>query len=366
QAMMNAAGFPCGRLGTTGYDLIGQTLDAPNTTPESADIHKMLRTMIGHGAKAVAMEVSSHALAQGRVGQVAFGAALYTNLTQDHLDYHGDMERYFAAKARFFTECAPKVSVLNIDDPYASRLTPLVAGDLFTYGLGGFADVTAEGLVLSAEGSAFHLKTPVGSAPVRSAMAGRYNVYNMLAAVAAAIVHGADLSAIVKGIEGLKAAPGRFERIDEGQPFGVIVDYAHTDDALINVLTTARALAKGRLITVFGCGGDRDNAKRPKMGKAAWAHSDAVIVTSDNPRTERPESIIAMILEGIRPEANPHAALTVVPDRKEAIRAAIAMAAAGDMVVIAGKGHEDYQIVGKTKHHFDDREEAREALKARV
>jgi UDP-N-acetylmuramoyl-L-alanyl-D-glutamate--2,6-diaminopimelate ligase len=365
QSILNAAGTPCGRIGTTGYDLIGAAYDAPNTTPESADIHRMLAELIGHGGKGAAMEVSSHALTQHRVDHVRFATAVFTNLTQDHLDYHGDMDAYFMAKARLFTEGRAAVAVINIDDRYAARLLPMIDGDLMTYGLEGFADVTAENLRVGVDGIAMTLKTPRGSVPVRSRLGGRYNVYNILAAAAAGLAQGADVEAVARGVADLAAAPGRFERIDAGQAYAVIVDYAHTDDALVNVLTAAREVTKGRLITLFGCGGDRDAGKRPKMGRAAWRLSDVVVVTSDNPRTESPSTIIDQILTGIDRAENVGGTLEVIGDRREAIIAAVAMAEPGDTVVIAGKGHEDYQIVGKDKHHFDDREEAREAIRRR-
>lgn len=363
ESVMAAADKKCGRIGTVDYDLLGARLPAINTTPESLDLQMMMRELVDRGADYLALEVSSHALAQSRVANILFRAGVFTNLTQDHLDYHGGMEDYFLAKAGLFTKYAPEVSVINADDPYASRLIPMIDGDVITYGLNPEYDVTAEDVVVGVEGISMSLATPAGRAQITSAMTGRYNVYNILAAASVAVAEEVGLDAVARGVAAARSVPGRFEKVDEGQPFAVIVDYAHTDDALANALDAARGLAEGRLITVFGCGGDRDRAKRPMMGRAAWTISDAVFVTSDNPRTEPPGKIIEDILGGVDEKENPEGRLEVIPDRGEAIRAAIAFAGPGDVVVIAGKGHEDYQIVGEKKTHFDDREEARAAIR---
>lgn len=364
-SIMAAADKKCGRIGTVDYDLLGARLPAVNTTPESLDLQMMMRDLVGRGADYLALEVSSHALAQKRVDRIVFRAAVFTNLTQDHLDYHGGMEDYFLAKASLFTQYTPKVSIINADDPYASRLIPMIDGDVITYGLNPDDDVTAEDVAVGVDGISMNMMTPAGRVEVTSAMTGRYNVYNILAAASVAVAEGIGLDAVARGVAAARSVPGRFEKVDEGQPFAVIVDYAHTDDALANALDAARGLAEGRLMTVFGCGGDRDRAKRPMMGRAAWTMSDMVFVTSDNPRTEQPERIIEDILGGIDEKENPEGRLEVALDRGEAIRAAIAAARPGDVVIIAGKGHEDYQIIGEKKTHFDDREEARAAIRER-
>lgn len=361
---LKASGLPCGRIGTTGHDLLaGKQSHADNTTPESSDVHHLLAEMGANGAKYCAMEVSSHALDQGRVDSVRFAVGVFTNLTQDHLDYHGDMESYFSAKARLFSELGAKRAVINADDPYGSRLLMMTPGVIATYGLSDCADFRAENISVTVEGTSTTLKTPYGAFDVRSALVGRHNVYNILAACAAVMPEGVSEGSFADGVAALTAVPGRFERVTpDGAPFAVVVDYAHTPDALENVLKTARALlnGEGRLITVFGCGGDRDRAKRPLMGRSAWALSDQVIVTSDNPRTEEPGGIIKEIVAGIGGDSSKRVA--VAPDRRSAIRMAVRSAGRGDIVMIAGKGHEDYQIVGKKKTHFDDRETARACL----
>ena len=363
EALMSAAGHRCGRIGTTGYEIVGRSYPAITTTPESADLQKMLREAADRNAKYVALEVSSHALAMNRVDRINFQTAVYTNLTQDHLDFHSNMDDYFSAKARLFTEHSPKVAIVNVDDSYASRLLGLIETELMTYGLEGFSDVTAEDISLDSDETVMTLKTPVGSATIHTPLIGWHNVYNILAATSVAISESIDLSHIVTGLAKFKTVPGRFERVDNYQPYAVIVDYAHTENALYNAIKTARSLAKGRVITLFGCGGDRDKSKRPFMGKVAWEMSDKVIVTSDNPRTEDEHEIITEILEGIDIDDQRPDDLLIIPDRQKAITAAIEMAEIGDFVIIAGKGHEDYQIIGTEKHHFDDRKEAKKAIK---
>lgn len=365
ESLLTAGGHKCGRIGTTGYEIIGRSYPAITTTPESADLQKMLREAVSRGATKMALEVSSHAIAMNRVDAVKFKVAVFTNLTRDHLDFHGDIDSYFNTKARLFTDFEPEISIINVDDTYASRLLGIITTNLMTYGLEGFSDITAENLATDANGITMTLKTPSGSAPVHSPLIGLYNVYNILAAAAVAIAEGVAPDVIAKGLNKFAVVPGRFERIDEGQPYSVVVDYAHTDDALANVIKTARSLTGKKVITLFGCGGDRDHTKRPLMGKVASTLSDHVVVTSDNPRTEDENKIIDQILEGIEKSKKPDDALFIIPDRREAIKKAIDMAEPGDFVLIAGKGHEDYQIVGTTKHHFDDREEARAAIRKR-
>jgi len=363
RSMLEAAGRRCARIGTTGYDLLGDVEEASVTTPESLDLQRMMRTAADRGSDYLTLEVSSHALTQSRVDYVRFRTAVFTNLTQDHLDYHHDMEGYFAAKARLFSEHEPENAVVNMDDPYAKRLITMTGANIVTYGQDSYDDIVAEDVNVGVDGLTMTLKTLKESVRLRSPMTGMHNVYNILAAAGAAYCDGMNAGQMVMGAGALDSVPGRFQRVEGDHPFTVIVDYAHTPDALANALETAGSLAKGRVITVFGCGGDRDRTKRPLMGRAAWKMSDKIVVTSDNPRTENPEAIIDDILEGVSEADNPQGEMKVIPDRREAIRAAVRMAQEGDLVLIAGKGHETYQIIGAIKSHFDDREEAAAAIR---
>ncbi len=365
ESILAAGGLLCARIGTVEYKLLEETIPAVTTTPESLDLQKMFTTLKESDTRYCALEVSSHALTQHRVDHIKFRIAVFTNLTHDHLDYHHDMEEYFASKAKLFKECEPEISILNSDDPYGLRLLEIVGGQALLYGFKKNVDVTVENLYLNADSITMTLKTPSGSSRVRSNLAGRHNVYNIMAAASVAIAEGRGVDEIAAGIESLKGVPGRMERIDEGQPFTAIVDYAHTPDALANVIKAARELTDRRVITLFGCGGDRDKTKRPQMGEMAWALSDMVIVTSDNPRGESPEKIIEDILEGMKNSDKSKGSLHVEAQRKEAIKTAVNLAKEGDILLIAGKGHEDYQIIGKQKIHFDDREELRNAIKER-
>jgi UDP-N-acetylmuramoyl-L-alanyl-D-glutamate--2,6-diaminopimelate ligase len=312
------------------------------------------------------MEVSSHALELRRVGGIAYDAAIFTNLSQDHLNFHPDMQHYRRAKARLFEDLGrhgkPGVAVINRDDPQADYFLAASAGARLTYGLTSSADVCGEEPRIGADGVRFRARTPAGSAEFTATHLGDYSVYNALAAIAAGVGLGIPLEVIRAGIAAAPQVPGRFERIDGGQDFLVAVDYAHKPGALERVLQSARALCTRRIITVFGCGGDRDRAKRPLMGAIAAALSDVVVVTSDNPRTEEPDAIIAEIVAGIPAGRT---AVEVEPDRTRAIAHAIDEARTGDLVLIAGKGHENYQILGRRRIHFDDREVAREALARR-
>jgi UDP-N-acetylmuramoyl-L-alanyl-D-glutamate--2,6-diaminopimelate ligase len=310
------------------------------------------------------MEVSSHALDQERVAGITFNVGVITNVTQDHLDYHATMDAYAAAKTKLFSKLRgdKAFGVVNLDDPYANRFRAALTARCVTYGTGG--DYRAEDVSIAADGSRFTLITPTGSARVRSALAGRHNIANVLAATAVAGGLGLTFEQIVAGIEGFTSVPGRFERVEAGQDFFVVVDYAHTDDGLRNVLATARELGPKRLIVVFGCGGDRDKGKRPKMGAVAAELGDYVIVTSDNPRSEDPAQIVSEIEAGVRVKRANGAHYEVIVDRERAINRAIGMAERGDLVMIAGKGHEDYQILGTNRIHFDDREVARAALES--
>src|SRR5437867_650261 len=295
------------------------------------------------------------------------GTAVFTNLTQDHLDFHTDMEDYFRAKLRLFTALDSEAhAIVNGDDPHGGRVVEATQAKVWTYAIDRPADLRAEDVQISLNGVRFTARGPGGSVALRSPLVGRHNVYNILAAVGVGLVQGVPLETSAAGVATLKPVPGRFEQVDAGQPFTVVVDYAHTEDALYRLLTTAQTVRTGRIITVFGCGGDRDRGKRPKMGRVAARYSDVVVVTSDNPRTEDPDAIIREILPGVEAglrEAG-HGRYQVQADRRAAIAEAIRLARPGDLVLIAGKGHEDYQIIGQEKHPFDDRVVAREAIEA--
>jgi UDP-N-acetylmuramoyl-L-alanyl-D-glutamate--2,6-diaminopimelate ligase len=366
--LLNAASRKTALIGTIEYRISGQVLASPHTTPESLDLLKVFADAVKAGALEVCMEVSSHALHQGRVWGLAFDTAVFTNLTQDHLDYHGTMDSYFEAKQLLFEGTgapAPRVAVVNADDEYGRKLMySRAVAEVRTYGIED-GDWRAEEARSDAGGVRFRWKTPFGSVDMRSPLIGKINIYNLLAACTAAHARGLALEQIADAVQHLPGVPGRFERVDCGQPFTVVVDYAHTDDALTNVLNIARELVgrEHRVITVFGCGGDRDKTKRPKMGRAAGEMSDFVVVTSDNPRSEEPEAIIAEVLPGIDATA---AKYTVEGDRRKAIQRAVAEARQGDIVVIAGKGHEKTQTTREGVFPFDDVEEARQALQALV
>jgi UDP-N-acetylmuramoyl-L-alanyl-D-glutamate--2,6-diaminopimelate ligase len=362
-AILRAAGFTSGLIGTTGYRTPAGERPALNTTPESLDLQQMFAEIRDAGGTHAAIEASSHALAMNRLTGCHFAVAIFTNLTRDHLDYHQTFEEYFAAKRRLFEgtgEGAPDTAIINIDDPYGARLEGLAKKTL-TYGLKGTADLTAKKLSLSFSGVQFSAQTPAGKIEVDSPLVGRINVYNILAAIGAAIALEIPTAKIEEGLAKLQQVPGRFERVDEGQPFLVVVDYAHTDDALRNLISTARDISAGaRIITLFGAGGERDRAKRPMMGEAAGSLSDLVVLTSDNPRSEDPLLIINDVAVGLQ-KANGN--YRVEPDREKAIEIALEEAREGDIVLLAGKGHETYQILREGPVEFDDREKARAILR---
>ena len=367
-SVFEATGVRCGILGTVGYRIGADTRPAPHTTPEASDLQSLMHEMVTRACGACAMEVSSHALALHRVDSVHFGAGVFTNLTRDHLDFHASMEDYFQAKRRLFTMLGPHApSVLNADDPRAASLAT-AGGRPVTYAINRAADVTPGPLSFSLEGLRFDARTSHGTVEIQSSLVGRPNVYNILAAVATATALDFPTDAIERGIRALEAVPGRFQMVSEKRDdVSVVVDYAHTDDALRNLLETARPLARGRLITVFGCGGDRDRTKRPLMGAVAGRLSDLLFITSDNPRTEDPLRIIEEIQRGITvdtPRDSSQRLMTIV-DRREAIAKAIELARPGDLVLVAGKGHEKYQIVGNEALPFDDVAVARDALDRR-
>ena len=372
-SIFEAAGMKCGRVGTIGYRVGAREIEAPRTTPEAPELQQMLRDMLAEGCTACVMEVSSHALALRRADSLRFAAGIFTNLTRDHLDFHGDMEAYFAAKRRLF-EILPEgaVGVINVDDRRSGDFLAATRRPV-TYAIDAAADVRPGPLSFSLEGLTFEIRTPRGTIHVRSKLVGRPNAYNILAASAAAMALDLPFSAIEAGISGLENVPGRFQVASgPSDDIRVIVDYAHTDDALKNLLETARPLATGRVVTVFGCGGDRDRTKRPLMGAVAARLSDLVIVTSDNPRSEDPVRIIEEIRRGIVMPADriAHKGQRGTPseaivDRREAIETAIRNARPGDLLLIAGKGHEKYQVIGDKTLPFDDVEVARAALAKR-
>ena len=362
-SVLRAAGCTSGLVGTTGYRTPQGSRPALNTTPESLELQQMFAEIRDAGGTHAVLEASSHALAMDRLWGCHFAVAVFTNLTRDHLDYHKNFEDYFAAKRRLFEGTgagAPEVAVINADDAYADRLEGLGRRTL-TYSLKGGADLVAKNISLSFEGVEFAVQTQAGKIEVRSPLVGKINVYNILAAIGAGIALDIPVTRIEGGIANLTLVPGRFQRIDEGQPFLVIVDYAHTDDALRNLISTARELnTSGRIITVFGAGGERDRTKRPLMGEAAGSLSDLVVLTSDNPRGEDPLRIINDVVVGLQKAG---AKYKSEPDREKALQIALREARAGDIVLLAGKGHETYQVLKDKTIEFDDREKAREILR---
>ncbi|HSF29951.1 MAG TPA: UDP-N-acetylmuramoyl-L-alanyl-D-glutamate--2,6-diaminopimelate ligase [Candidatus Tectomicrobia bacterium] len=361
EAVLQAHSLTPGVIGTVTYRYLDHAQPAAQTTPAAEDIQRMLAQMVDAGVSHCAMEVSSHALAQHRVWGCQFAAALFTNLTQDHLDYHEDMAAYYAAKARLFTTYQPEVAVLNGDDPAGRQLLSETYAPAITYGFSPESEVGVDHLEMDAHGIRLTARVVGRPVTLHSRLIGRHNVYNILGVLAMAKGLGLDMEQTVQGIARLPTVPGRFERVDAGQPYSVLVDYAHTDDALRNVLQAARGLATGRTIVVFGAGGDRDRGKRPRMGRVAAQYADMAVITSDNPRTEAPIAIIRAIEAGFR-DAGGLSQYRVIEDRARAIHEAIRLARAGDVVVIAGKGHETYQIIDGQRLSFDDRRVAAQAL----
>jgi UDP-N-acetylmuramoyl-L-alanyl-D-glutamate--2,6-diaminopimelate ligase len=373
ESILTAAGRKSALIGTIEYHVAGKVYPAPHTTPEALELARLFNEALGLGATDAVMEVSSHALAQERVFGVPFDVAVFTNLTRDHLDYHKTMDEYFAAKRVLFEGCgtdAPRAVVTNVDDEYGAKLAVFSrkrSSVVLTYGWER-GDFHAENVDITPRGKRFDMATPQPNVkiPIFSPLIGRVNVYNILAASAACYARGCEPKAIARGVESLTHVPGRFERVDCGQPFTVVVDYAHTDDALCNLTALAREFVSrgggsARVLTVFGCGGDRDRAKRPLMGEAAGRGSDFVVLTSDNPRSEDPRAIINDALVGLQRTGVKY---TVEVDRRKAIALAIGAAHPGDIVLLAGKGHEKVQVTREGSHPFDDVEVAREALRA--
>ena len=369
-ALAEAAKQKAAMLTTVEYRIGERSEEAVRTTPEASDTNRFLRAAVDDDCSMAVMETSSQAIDLHRCDWLRFSVAVFTNLTRDHLDYHGTMEDYFDAKKKLFDGRLgekPASCVINIDDEWGAKLANELHGvgqKVVTSSQLGDANLTAKNIEVSLiRGTSFTLNTPSGELNVTSPLVGKPHVYNMLAATAVALELGYDLDAIAIGLSACVGAPGRFERVAHDGEFAVVVDYAHTDDALMNTLKTARELTMGRIITVFGCGGDRDKTKRAPMGEVAGELSDVVIITSDNPRNEDPLKIISQIEVGVKSK---NVDYEVIPDRREAIRRAIMIAESNDVVIIAGKGHETYQIIGGDKFHFDDREVAAEALQRRA
>lgn len=364
ESIFTAASIVTGVIGTIEYRVGSKRKPATHTTPDSKALPPLLRWMVDEGATHCVMEVSSHGLQQGRVAAVEFDGAIFTNLTPEHLDYHADMESYFQVKSTLFTKLLAasvkpnRFAVVNIDDPFGKKLCAKISVPLISYGDHG-ADVSAEKVDIHQGTLMMTVKTPRGSLELCSSLIAQFNVPNILAAVAAAQAMDVPTDAIVRGVANMKGVKGRFELVPNSQGVVAIVDYAHKPDALRKVLEEARNISKSRIIVVFGCGGDRDRQKRPVMGEIAGELADVVVVTTDNPRNENPDAIITEILLGVKKRTS---SFHVIPDRREAIRWAVNESQASDVLIVAGKGHEDYQIIGDERRHFDDREELESAF----
>jgi UDP-N-acetylmuramoyl-L-alanyl-D-glutamate--2,6-diaminopimelate ligase len=370
EKVLTDAGAKTGLIGTIAMRIGDQVIDVSNTTPEAIELQHIFRQMRDVGTDFCVMEVSSHALELHRVAGTQFRTAIFTNLTQDHLDFHGTMEEYRNAKGKFFSRLGntyaddtihQSFAVINADDPSADFFIRQTVAPVITYGIDNEANVRARDVKITANGVTFLVETFAGSCPVHLQLTGTFSVYNALAALSACLIEEIPLQQIVHSLESVPNVSGRFEKVDEGQDFTVIVDYSHTPDSLENALKTVKEFTQGKIWTVVGCGGDRDRTKRPIMAKIALANSDMTVLTSDNPRTEDPEQILDDMEAGVT-EFTPNRYRRIV-DRTEAIRFAIEHAAPDDCILIAGKGHETYQIIGRTKIHFDDREVAREIIR---
>ncbi|WP_152392198.1 UDP-N-acetylmuramoyl-L-alanyl-D-glutamate--2,6-diaminopimelate ligase [Paenibacillus guangzhouensis] len=372
ERILEDAKFRPGIIGTIQMRYAGQQIEMSRTTPEALELQQSLHAMVEAGTDACVMEVSSHALLQGRVKGCRFRTAIFTNLTQDHLDYHKTMEEYKAAKGLLFSRLGNDFAespdqhtyaILNADDAASDYFRSITSAEVITYGVDRPSDVQASQIKITSKGTKFHVTSFRGSADIELRMVGKFNVYNALAAISAALVEGISLEQIKASLESIAGVDGRVEAVDAGQPYAVIVDYAHTPDGLENVLKTVKEFATGRILCVFGCGGDRDRTKRPIMGQIAAEYSDHVLVTSDNPRTENPDLILKDIEQGIVDYTSRQSTYELIVDRRSAIQKAIEMASSHDVVLIAGKGHETYQIIGQETFDFDDREVAKEAIR---
>jgi UDP-N-acetylmuramoyl-L-alanyl-D-glutamate--2,6-diaminopimelate ligase len=372
ERILHDAGKGAGLIGTIRIRYGDKTIPADGTTPDALELQRLLRAMADEGTEYCAMEVSSHALDQGRVKGCDFKIAVFTNLTQDHLDYHETMDRYKSAKGLLFARLGNeffadplqrKFAVLNADDPAADDFAALTAAETITYGIERFADIMASDIQVTPQGTRYRLTAFSESMEVETPLIGKFNVYNTLAAVAVGLIEGIPLSSVVRSLKSVTGVEGRLEPVIAGQDFSVVVDYAHTPDGLENVLRTLKEIARKRLICVFGCGGDRDRAKRPIMGRIAAEYADYIVLTSDNPRTEDPERILDEIEQGLQEAGVPSGRYERMADRKLAIQKAVEMASCDDVVLIAGKGHETYQIIGGQTYPFDDRLIALEAIR---
>jgi len=359
EAILQEAGFHPGVIGTVNYRFGGEVMPSNNTTPGPLELQRMFSAMLDAGCDYVVMEVSSHALHQDRVEGVNFHSAIFTNLTQDHLDYHRTIEDYFQAKSRLFKNLLPSAyAVVNNDDKHGKTVASFTKAEVLTYGIDNDARIKAENIKFGIASTQFNVSGQRIDLKINSQLIGRHNVYNILASIAWALKDGIKPQIIKSALEKFSCVPGRLELIKSDNGFSVFVDYAHTDDALFNVIKSLRQVSSGRIIVVFGCGGDRDKSKRPKMGRVVTELADMAIITSDNPRSEVPQAIIDDIKRGIEKDN-----YCVVSDRREAIKKSLDSALSGDIVLIAGKGHEDYQIIGGLRQHFDDREVVKKCLK---
>ncbi|WP_202078007.1 UDP-N-acetylmuramoyl-L-alanyl-D-glutamate--2,6-diaminopimelate ligase [Caldalkalibacillus salinus] len=369
EQILEDAQHKTGRIGTIGAKIGNNVEEVANTTPESSELQNVFHRMSGAGCEYAVIEASSHAIHMGRLRGTNIGTAVFTNLTQDHLDYHGTMEEYQRAKGLLFAQLGNtydpqdrKYAILNADDEAHTYFRDITPAQVVTYGIDNHADIRAKNIQLTSQGITFTVEYYKGSETVRLQMLGKFNVYNALAAIAAALVEGISLTSIKHSLAQVKGVPGRLEVVDEGQPYTVLVDYAHTPDSLKNVLQTVQEFAIGKVFCVIGCGGDRDRTKRPLMAQIATAHADYAILTSDNPRSEEPQVILNDMKNGLAQTGTPQERYTCIVDRQTAIDTAIQQASPGDIVVIAGKGHETYQQLKDETIHFDDREVARQAI----
>lgn len=371
-AILREAGYRTGLIGTIHNRIGDEILPVERTTPESLDLQRLLYRMVEAKIDYCVMEVSSHALSLGRVAHCDFDLGVFTNISQDHLDFHRDMDEYFGAKKNLFTQLAlpsvkegPKAAIINMDDPRGHEIASYCPVSWLGYGVKRETDVRAVAIDIGPRGAKFTACNKGGKIPISIGLTGMFSVYNALAAVSVGLAEGISLELAARALAAVSGVPGRFESIDEGQDFGVIVDYAHTPDGLENILRAANGFVRGRIILVFGCGGDRDRTKRPLMGRIAASHADYLVITSDNPRSEDPAAIIADIEPGVKEGGKSNQGYEIIPDRRQAIVAAIKRAQKGDMVILAGKGHETYQIIGEKIIPFDDGEVARGILRGR-